>query len=199
MQPIRYLQIDAISVCFSPTHIARALQDIVNINPEKIMCFYNIDPSYYTTDPIFWYNTGVQCVRFPVLWSDTEDAYRIICLLKYFGQTEIAQLGTIRPCTKATYKQQVVYIPSVKRTPNIVSDDEEDDYEEDVYEEDDYEEDDYELDDEEDNVESESLLDFYEDRTPGNPEDFVEIIYNIPQGPERAEVVNPDDYELYVY
>lgn len=197
MQPIRYLQIDAISVCFSPSHIARALQDIVNINTEKIMCFYSLNPSYYITDPILWYTTGVQCVRFPVLWSDTEDAYRIICLLKYFGQTEIAQLGTIRPCTKTTYKQQVVNIPSVKRTPNIVSDDEEDyeaDYQED-YE--DYE--DYEEDYEEDNVESESLLDFYEDRTPGNPEEFVEIIYNTPQRSERAEAVNPDDYELYVY
>ena len=183
MQPIRYLQIDAISECFSPYHIARALQDIVNIKPKKIMCFYNIDPSYYTTDPILWYTTGVQCVRFPVLWSDTEEAYRIICLLKYFGQTEIAQLGTIRPCTKTTYKQQVVYIPSVKRTPNIVSDDEADDV----------------VDNEEENDESESLLYFYEDRTPGNPEEFVEIIYNTPQRSERAEAVNPDDYELYVY
>jgi len=172
MQPIKYLQIDAVSVCFSAGHIIRALQDIAHVNPRKIQCFYNIDTSYFETDPVWWYANGVQCLRFPIVWADTEEAYRIIRLLKDFGQTEIGQLGTIRPCTKRIYNQPVIYIPSVKKTPNIVSDDEED-------------------------VESEIMLDFYEDRTPSDPADFVEIIYNIPESPSR-EVVNPDDYELYI-
>ena len=70
------------------------------------------------------------------------------------------------------YKQDVVYIPSVKRTTNIVSNDEAEN-------------------------EEEPLLEIYEDRTPGNPDDFIEIIYNLPESPERI-VVNPDDYELYI-
>ena len=172
MQPIRYLQIDAISVCFSPAHIVRVLRDIVKVNKKKIQCFYNVDPSYYKIDPIWWYANGVQRMRFPVIWSDTEQAYRILSLLRGFGQTEIAQLGTIRPCCKAMYKQDVVYIPSVKRTTNIVSNDEAEN-------------------------EEEPLLEIYEDRTPGNPDDFIEIIYNLPESPERI-VVNPDDYELYI-
>ena len=169
MAPIRYIQIDAISVCFSPIHIARALRDIAKVNPKKMQCFYNVNTSYFNTDPVWWYTNAMQCVRFPVEWTDTEEAYRIICLLNGFGQTEMPKLGTIRPCTKKIYRQPVIYIPSVKRTPNIVSDDE----------------------GEEDNV---SLLQFYEDRTPTDPADFVEIIYNTP---ERV-TVNPDDYELYI-
>jgi hypothetical protein len=170
MAPIKYLQIDAISVCFSAAHIIRALKDIVKVNPKKMQCFYNVDPSYFETDPVWWYSNAVQCVRFPVVWADTEEAYRIICLLNGFGQTEFGQLGTIRPCAKKSYNQSVVYIPSVKKTPSIVSDEADD--------------------------ESEIILDFYEDRTPSNPADFVEIIYKTPS-PAKV-FVNPDDYELYI-
>lgn len=173
MQPIKFLQIDAVSVCFSPAHIVRAFRDIVKINPRKIKCFYNVDPSYFQTDPVWWYANAVQCVRFPVVWSDTEEAYRVICLLRDLGQMEMEQLGAIRPCSKAIYKQEVTFIPSVKRTPNIVSDDEGDN-------------------------EEEGLLEFYEDRTPGNPEDFIEIIYNLPDVQNTMQAVNPDDYELYI-
>jgi hypothetical protein len=169
MAPIRYIQIDAISVCFSPAHIARALRDIAKVNPKKIQCFYNVDLAYFESDPVWWYSNAIQCVRFPVEWSDTEEAYRIICLLNGFGFTQIGQLGNIRPCTKKNYRQPVVFIPRVKRTPNIISDDE----------------------GEEDN---DSLLEYYEDRTPTDPADFVEIIYNIPE----RETINPDDYELYI-
>ena len=139
ISPIKYLQIDGISVCFSPEKISEILSEVAKVSESYIQIYYDVNPSLLEKDPVMWYQTATQQVRVPLEWADTEQAYEIICEIKKNGFVNYLQGWTLSACSEEHYLVEPNWQIKHARVVvayNVVSDDE-DEYEDEA--EDEYE------------------------------------------------------------
>ena len=139
ISPIKYLQIDGISVCFSPEKISEILSEVAKVSESYIQIYYDVNPSLLEKDPVMWYQTATQQVRVPVEWADTEQAYGIICEIKKNGFVNYLQGWTLSVCSEEHYLVEPNWQIKHARVVvayNVVSDDEaEDEAEDEDYQE----------------------------------------------------------------
>jgi hypothetical protein len=128
MNYIRYLQVDGISVCFSPEKISKIFSEVAKVSEPAIQMYYNVNPSLLDSDPVSWYQTATQRARFPVEWMDTELAYNIITKINTLGFADYSHGWSVTACREQDYlvepRWQIKYARLITAY-NIVSDDEE--------------------------------------------------------------------------
>ena len=128
MNSIRYLQVDGISVCFSPEKISDIFSEVAKVSEHAIQIYYNVNPALLDSDPVSWYQNATQRARFPVEWMDTELAYDIISKINTLGFVEYAHGWSVTACREQDYlvepRWQIKYARLITAY-NIVSDDEE--------------------------------------------------------------------------
>jgi hypothetical protein len=127
MNSIRYLQVDGISVCFSPEKISKVFSEVAKVSEHAIQIYYNVNPALLDSDPVSWYQTATQRARFPVEWMDTELAYNIIAKINKNGFVDYSHSWSVTACREQDYlvepRWQIKYARLVTAY-NIVSDDE---------------------------------------------------------------------------
>jgi len=128
--PIKYLQVDGISVCFSPEKISEILSEVAKVSESYIQIYYYVNPSLLEKDPVIWYQTATQQARVPVEWMDTEKAYEVICEIKKNGFVNYSQGWILSACSEEHYLVEPNWQIKHARVVvayNIVSDDEDED------------------------------------------------------------------------
>lgn len=127
MNSIRYLQVDGISVCFSPEKISKVFSEVAKVSEHAIQIYYNVNPALLDSDPVSWYQTATQRARFPVEWMDTELAYNIISKINKNGFVDYSHGWSVTACREQEYlvepRWQIKYARLITGY-NIVSDDE---------------------------------------------------------------------------
>jgi len=155
MSYINYIEVSSISVCFTSLNIATILNEIFQVSPNYIKCYYEADPELLESNPVEWYRNTRQRVRFPCNFAETELAYTMLQLLKTnggycevrfreFPGSSDESYWSIYSCSEEDYHEEPLwiiepaYVFSTKAKNDSFVDKENDYYVEDYYVQEEY-------------------------------------------------------------